>query len=87
MLRISKDLPDRVLAISAVGKITAADYEKVLMPMVAAKFTIYGKVRVLDHIGHEFSHFSIMALLDDGQFGLAHYYEWERVTVVTDVGF
>ncbi len=33
MFKILTDLPDRVLAVSAVGKITADDYEKVLMPI------------------------------------------------------
>jgi|GEM_PF-2652147 len=37
MLKVLTDLPDRVLAVSAVGKITADDYEKVLIPMVKEK--------------------------------------------------
>jgi hypothetical protein len=37
MLKILTDLPDRVLAVSEVGKITADDNEKVLIPMVEEK--------------------------------------------------
>jgi hypothetical protein len=37
MLKILTDLPDQVLAVSAEGRITADDYEKVLMPMVEEK--------------------------------------------------
>ncbi len=37
MLKVLTDLPDHILAVSAVGKITADDYEKVLMPMVEEK--------------------------------------------------
>ncbi len=37
MLKILTDLPDLVLAVSAVGKITADNYEKVLIPMVEEK--------------------------------------------------
>lgn len=29
----------------------------------------------------------MMALWDDAKFGLAYYHEWERVAVVTDVGW
>lgn len=87
MLKILTDLPDQVLAVSAVGKITGDDYEKVLMPMVEEKLAKYGKVRVLYQIGKEFSNFSMMALWDDTKFGLAHWKDWEKIAVVTDVGW
>ncbi len=62
MLKILTDLPDQVLAVSAVGKITADDYENVLIPMVEEKLAKYGKVDILYRIGNEFCNFSMMAL-------------------------
>jgi hypothetical protein len=85
MLKVLTDLPDRILAVSAVGKITADDYEKVLIPMVEEKLTKYDKVSILYHIGDEFSEFSMMALWDDTKFGLAHLPQWDKIAVVTDV--
>ncbi|MEA5468274.1 STAS/SEC14 domain-containing protein [Spirulina sp. 06S082] len=87
MFKILTDLPDRVLAVSAVGKITADDYEKVLMPMVEEKLTKYGKVRILYQIGNEFNTFSMMALWDDAKFGLAHWKDWEKIAVVSNIGW
>lgn len=85
MLKILTNLPDQVLAFSAEGKITADDYEQVLIPMVKEKLKKYGKVRLLYHLGREFKDFSMMALWDDTSFGLAHWNDWELVAVVTDV--
>jgi hypothetical protein len=87
MLKILTNLPDQVLAFSAEGKITADDYEQVLIPMVKEKLKKYGKVRLLYHLGKEFKDFSMMALWDDTSFGLAHWNDWEQVAVVTDVGW
>ncbi|MEA5509893.1 STAS/SEC14 domain-containing protein [Crocosphaera sp. UHCC 0190] len=84
MLNILTDLPDQVLAFSAVGNITADDYETLLIPIVKEKLKKYGKVRLLYHLGTEFNHFSMMALWDDLKFGLAHWNEWEKIAVVTD---
>ena len=50
MLKILTNLPDQVLAFSAEGKITADDYEQVLIPMVKEKLKKYGKVRLLYHL-------------------------------------
>jgi hypothetical protein len=87
MLKILTGLPDQVLAFSAVGKITADDYETLLIPMVEEKLAKYGKVRLLYHLGTEFNRFSLIALWDDAKFGLAHWNEWEQIAVVTDVGW
>jgi hypothetical protein len=85
MLQLLTDLPDEVLAFSATGTVTAEDYETILIPKVAEKLAKYGKVRVLYHLGTQFDHFSWKAFWDDAKVGLAHWTQWEKIGVVTDV--
>ena len=44
-------------------------------------------IRFLYHIGDEFSGFDAKAMWDDAKVGLKHFSAWERVAVVTEVGW
>ncbi len=79
------DLPDNVLGFTAKGKVTASDYEKVVIPAVEEHFSRRGKARFLYHLGPEFSGFEAAAMWDDTKLGLKHLTGWERMAVVTDV--
>ncbi len=87
MITKMTDLPDNVLGFSASGKITAADYENVMTPAVEAVLARKEKVRFLYFLGPEFEEFEAGALWDDAKLGLKHYSGWDRVAVVTDVGW
>jgi hypothetical protein len=79
------DLPDNVLGFTATGKVTAKDYESVVIPAVEALFARKTKVRFLYHLGEQFSGFEAAAIWDDTKLGLKHLSGWERVAVVSDV--
>jgi hypothetical protein len=79
------DLPDNVLGFTATGKVTAKDYESVVIPAVEALFARKIKVRFLYHLGEQFSGFEAAAIWDDTKLGLKHLSGWERVAVVSDV--
>ena len=85
MIEIIPNLPNNVLAISAKGRVTAEDYESVLIPAVEAKIKEHGKIRLLYHLGDEFTGFEAGAMWDDAKVGLKHLTAWEKVAVVTDV--
>lgn len=85
MIETLTGLPENVLGFSARGRVTAADYETVVIPAVEAMFARREKVRLLYHLGGEFSGFEAAAMWDDAKLGLKHYAGWERVAVVTDV--
>jgi SpoIIAA-like len=85
MIERISDLPDTVLGFAAKGKVTAEDYESVLVPAVEAAIAERHKIRLLYQLGPDLSGFEAGALWDDAKVGLRHATAWERVAVVTDV--
>ncbi|MCA9283598.1 MAG: STAS/SEC14 domain-containing protein [Phycisphaerales bacterium] len=79
------DLPDGVVGFTAKGKVTAHDYETVIIPAVEAVFARQRRVRFLYHLGNDFSGFEAAAMWDDTKLGLKHLSGWERVAIVSDV--
>ncbi len=79
------NLPSHVLGFSAIGIVTASDYESVIVPAVEARFARHDKVRFLYQLGEQFSGFEAAAEWEDAKLGLRHLTGWERVAVVSDV--
>ena len=84
MIEIMKDFPDNVLAITAKGQVTGDDYENVIIPAVEAKLKEYSKIRLLYHLGPDFSGYNAIALWDDAKVGLKHLTHFDRIAIVTD---
>lgn len=84
MITQLSQLPAGVVGFVATGKVTAADYESVVIPAVDAVFASYTSVRCLYRIDKDFEGFEIGALWDDAKVGLKHYSGWERIALVTD---
>jgi hypothetical protein len=80
-------LPPNVLGYTAKGTVTAEDYETIIIPEVEASFARQGKVRFLYHIGEEAEGFETAAMWDDTKLGFKHFKDWERIAVVTDIGW
>lgn len=84
MFRPVFDLPAGVIGYSAVGKITADDYTKVLIPEIEAKIKEGGKVRFLYVAGPEFEGYDIGAMVGDTTFGFRHFFDFEKIAFVSD---
>lgn len=84
MLKIMNDLPDNVLGVAAAGKITGKDYESILMPAVEAKLKTNKKIRLLYHLGNDYTGFDLKAMFDDTKIGLQHLTSWDKVALVSD---
>jgi hypothetical protein len=84
MIKVMRDLPKNVLGVLASGEITGADYDTILKPAVEAKIKTYSKVRMLYHIGKDFSGFELGAIWEDAKLGIQHLSAWERLAVVSD---
>jgi hypothetical protein len=67
--------------------VTGTDYESVLIPAVEKMLVDRQSFRFLYHLGDEFTGFDAEALWNDAKVGLQHFFSWERVAVVTDVGW
>ncbi|WP_291105255.1 MULTISPECIES: STAS/SEC14 domain-containing protein [unclassified Flavobacterium] len=64
-----KDLPDKVLGVTAEGKITGTDYETILIPALEEKLKTNKKIRMLYQLGNSFTGFEMSAMLDDAKMG------------------
>lgn len=80
-------LPAGALGFRASGQVTATDYARVLVPDVEAAFAVSRKLRLLYHIGPDFTGFDAGAMWEDAQLGLRHVSGWDRVALVTDVAW
>ena len=78
---------DNALGFSASGEVTAEDYETVLIPAVKEILKREKKIRFLYHLGPEFTGFTAGAMWGDAKVGLRHMTAWERIALVTDVGW
>ena len=83
MLKLIEDLPEGVVGVEAHGKVTAEDYENVLVPAVEAARTD-GKVRLLYVFGDDFPDYTAGAAWEDAKLGLGHLRSWERIAIVSD---
>ena len=77
-------LPDNVLGFTAKGRVTANDYESVIIPAVEGLFARQAKVRFLYHLGKDFTGFEAAAMWDDAKLGMKHLAGWEKVALVSD---
>lgn len=84
MLKLIEGLPANVLGVSAEGKITGADYEKVQMPAIEEKLKANQKINMLYHLGNKFDGFSLGAMLDDTKIGIKHLSVWNKIAMVSD---
>jgi len=84
MLKLIEGLPDNVLDITAEGKITREDYEKVLIPAIEEKLKVNKKINMLYHLGKKVEGFSLGAMLDDAEIEIKHLTAWDKIAVVSD---
>jgi hypothetical protein len=81
------ELPPHVIGFEGVGKITVHDYESVITPEINRAAGESGKLHVLCYLGPEFSGFSVGALFNDAALGVFHMKAYEKVALVSDVGW
>ena len=85
MLKRIENLPDKVLGLQASGKVSASDYQSVLVPELEVTLKKFRKARLLYVLGEAFDGFTGAAAWEDTKVGLKHLAQFERIAVVTDV--
>jgi hypothetical protein len=83
MIEIIEGLPDNVVGILAKGRVTAQDCREVLVPAMRQTCGRHHKIRLYYELSSRFPG----AAWVDLRAGLEHVPRWERVAVVTDVGW
>ena len=87
MIELIPDMPANVVAFTASGQVTGEDYKNIIIPLVDKKIAEHDKIRLLYHLGPAFKKFTTTALWDDAKIGFHHLRGFERVAVVSDVGW
>jgi hypothetical protein len=85
MIEQLPDFPPGVLAVAYRGRVTAEDYESMLVPSVEALLALNARIRLYAEIGPDFEGLDAGALIDDLRIGIEHPTRWERVALVSDV--
>ncbi|MBV9861709.1 MAG: STAS/SEC14 domain-containing protein [Alphaproteobacteria bacterium] len=83
MIEIIEGLPDNVVGIVATGRVTNRDCDEVLMPAMARSLQQHERLRLYYELCCRFPG----AAWEDLKVGLECLPHWERVAVVTDVGW
>ncbi len=83
MISLIEGLPDDIVGIVATGKVTRKDCVRVLVPAVQKTLRLHDKIRLYYEIGSRFPG----AAWDDLQVAIEPLPQWDRIAVVTDVGW
>jgi hypothetical protein len=87
MIEQLPNLPAGILGFRMRDIVTADDYESVMVPDIEAAFALNRKLRLVIHVGDDFTGFAPGAMWDDVKLGFRHISGWERTALVTDIGW
>ncbi len=85
MIEFIEGFPEGTIAIAGKGRVTAEDYDKVLIPKIEETLERHGKLSLYCELGEGFSGIDAAAVWKDLKIGVAHLSRWERMAIVTDV--
>jgi hypothetical protein len=84
---ITQGMRKNVVALVAHGKVTHEDYQKVVIPILESKRKLHPKLRLFFRTAEDFTGYTTQAVWDDTKIGLKHMQDFEKIAVVTDVGW
>ena len=87
MLQTIEGMPEGIIAIRGVGRVTAEDYHSVLVPAIERATSGRRKVRLYLELGQGFEGYDAGAVLADAKVGVGHLGSFERIAVVTDAAW
>lgn len=87
MIEVLKGFPATVAAFACHGHVTRKDYDTVLVPAVEATLNHHEKARLYYETAADFEGIDAGAVLEDTMVGLSHALRWEKMAVVTDIGW
>lgn len=82
MIEILPKSHDNVLGIKGTGKITASDYENILIPKLDEIMEKYGRGRFLYYLPEEFEGFELGAMWDDAKYAGGHSDKFDKIALV-----
>jgi SpoIIAA-like len=85
MIERLEGFPDHVVAFSGKGQVTKEDYDRVLIPAVEETFNKRKKISFYCELGPQFTGIGAGAAWEDFKEGMRHFFQWEKMALVTDV--
>lgn len=80
-------LPSDVVAMRAVGLITAQDYKDKLVPLIEDRLKQHDKIKCLIVLGDDYATYSGDAAWEDMKLGIKHWNAFSRIALVSDIGW
>jgi hypothetical protein len=84
MLEPIPGAPPGVIAVRAVGTVSAVDYDNVIKPAIESVLAEHGKIRFVYELGPEFTGYAPGAAWEDLKLGTGYLSKWERCAIATD---
>ncbi|QEY33008.1 STAS/SEC14 domain-containing protein [Synechococcus sp. RSCCF101] len=87
MIELMQDLPGGTLGFVFSGEVRGEDYDTVLVPALETALHEHDRVRMLMCFPDDFQGYALGAVWDDMKTAVHHWRGFERIAVVTDVGW
>jgi len=87
MIELLEGFPANVAAFACHGHVTREDYDTVLVPVVERALERHEKLRLYYETAADFDGIDPGAVLEDAMVGLSHASRWEKMAVITDIGW
>jgi hypothetical protein len=84
MITLMNDVPDYVAGFTAMGEVTKADYEQVLIPRIEEVNKEHGHIHFLFELKTDVGNFTTAAWWKDLMIGLEHFSKWKKMAIVSD---
>ena len=82
MIEILPESHDDILGIKGTGKISADDYETVLIPALDKLIEKFDRAKFLYYLPEEFEGFELGAMWDDAKYGTKHSDKFDKIALV-----
>lgn len=76
-----------VMELTVSGRLSKQDYDAVLAPAIDAALSAHDKIRILVLITEDFEGYDLGAAWSDTKLGMTHWSGFDRIALVTDVGW
>ncbi|MDX8397096.1 MAG: STAS/SEC14 domain-containing protein [Mariprofundaceae bacterium] len=82
MIEVMPETEKNILVVKATAKLTAQDYETVLIPHLEKILEEYGTIKVVLYLSPDFQGWELGAAWDDAKFGVQHRKLVDKIAVV-----
>lgn len=84
MIQQLNDVPSNMVAFKALGDVSKADFEHIVMPAVKKVVDVVGELNYMLVLDTSVKNFTAGAWLQDALLGLKNLAKWNRAAIVTD---